>query len=298
MTKDKTCFLITPIGEDDSDIRRSTDGLLDTVLEPVLTDFGYNVVVAHRMVESGSITDQVIRHLLEDELVIANLTYLNPNVMYELAVRHASRLPVVTIAEKGTRLPFDISDQRTVFFDNDLAGAKALTIALTNAVKLAQHETAPSNPIYRVADTALLGNVNLKETFVKIDEILSYIEKQRDGSLKEQRLTYGHFVSFIRERNPDLVLETTDGAALNVHSSLLTFGIDTVEKLAELYDHTQVAWREFVEREHWGLSQARRAFVALGLSYVSAVNLFNFPEDRALLRELQQRYRTVLEIIN
>ena len=51
-------------------------------------------------------------------LVIADLTERNPNVFYELAVRHAIRKPFIQIVDKGASIPFDVSATRTVFVDH------------------------------------------------------------------------------------------------------------------------------------------------------------------------------------
>jgi hypothetical protein len=68
--------------------------------------------------EPGIITSQVIKRITEDDLVIADLTELNPNVFYELAIRHMIGKPLVQIMEKGHRLPFDVAAARTVFIDH------------------------------------------------------------------------------------------------------------------------------------------------------------------------------------
>ena len=113
------------------------------------------MVVAHEIATPGSITRQVIEQLLSAELVIANLTGLNPNVMYELAVRHCKALPAIILAVTGTDLPFDVAGERTILFVDDIAGVKDLKEKLAAAVAAVSDDEVPDNPIYRVVQSDL-----------------------------------------------------------------------------------------------------------------------------------------------
>jgi len=112
------CFVIAPIGEEDSEPRRRSDQVLKHVIAPAAKECGYRALRADKISEPGIITSQVIQHLVEDPLVIADLTDWNPNVFYELAVRHAVRKPVVQIIQAGQRIPFDVAGTRTIPLDH------------------------------------------------------------------------------------------------------------------------------------------------------------------------------------
>ena len=169
---------MTPIGSAESSTRRAAQGLIDAIIKPVLEKEKFEVFVAHEIASPGSITKQVIQHLLEDELVVANLTGLNPNVMYELAVRHAKRLPVVSLAEEGTDLPFDISDERTIFYRNDVMGGETLKPQLSDAVEAALQDEKPDNPIYRVAtEIVITESIETKDADTFILERIGQLEK-------------------------------------------------------------------------------------------------------------------------
>jgi hypothetical protein len=78
---------------------------------------------------------------------VADLTGGNPNVYYELSVRHGAQLPVVLIAEEGTKLPFDISQSRVIFFDHtDLNSAGKAREELELQIR-ASLQSPPDNPI-------------------------------------------------------------------------------------------------------------------------------------------------------
>lgn len=114
---DRTCFYITPIGAEGSEARKHSDMLLGSIVEPALESFGLTVVRADGIDKPGTITRQIIEYVLRSRLVIADLSFHNPNVFYELAIRHAARLPVVQLVRAADRIPFDVNQMRTIHID-------------------------------------------------------------------------------------------------------------------------------------------------------------------------------------
>ena len=63
------------------------------------------------------ITTQILQAVQECDLVVADLTEHNPNVFYELAVRHSIEKPIIHVIDTYWPIPFDVSGFRTIFFD-------------------------------------------------------------------------------------------------------------------------------------------------------------------------------------
>ncbi|MBN8632961.1 MAG: hypothetical protein J0L76_19170 [Rhodobacterales bacterium] len=118
-TFESAAFYITPIGEVGSPQRRHADMFASSIVEPAIEFSGLRLVRADQIESPGIITKQIIEYLVHSRLVIADLSFHNPNVFYELAVRHMLRKPTVQLMRKIDRIPFDVSQNRTVIIDEE-----------------------------------------------------------------------------------------------------------------------------------------------------------------------------------
>lgn len=125
-------------------------GVIESVIKPLLSQYGYtDIKPSYEINQTGMITTQIINRIIDDDLVIANLTGNNPNVMYELCLRHVVAKPIIHICQTGTNLPFDIKDNRTIFYKNDMMGVQELSSQMEMFLQEIDYSKEYSdNPIY------------------------------------------------------------------------------------------------------------------------------------------------------
>jgi hypothetical protein len=106
----------------------------------------------------------------------------NPNVMYELGIRHALGLPLVIMGWEGQRLPFDVSNQRVIMLGRDL-----LDIELNKRKIVAFVQAAAEGKYYRPMDAVgRMATIAAAAESLGEDSILSaLVQEVRDlkGSL-------------------------------------------------------------------------------------------------------------------
>jgi len=110
------CFVIMPFSKTKG-YRDETywTKLFEEFVKPSVEALGYRC--ERSKARPSNIIKDILRELLEAELVIAVLTDFNANVWYELGTRHTLCRGTVMIVQKGQKLPFDIQQHGVIFYD-------------------------------------------------------------------------------------------------------------------------------------------------------------------------------------
>lgn len=146
-----TCFVIMPIGSQTiGDITLSEDQLREKynyiIKEAILkADPTLEVIRADEELNPGSISNDIFTKLMHSKYVIADITYPNPNVFYELGIRHAIRSGTILIIEKvNFSIPFDISHLRHIEYTQEPSGMDKLANELKR--RIAFYDKNPNKP--------------------------------------------------------------------------------------------------------------------------------------------------------
>jgi len=115
--KPRRCFVISPIGQEGSQVRFHADDVLKYIIMPALRR--HNVVAerSDQIAKCGTITDQMFSKIVDADVCVVVATGFNPNVFYEMAVAQAAARPVIILLERGLTLPFDVKDLRCIEYE-------------------------------------------------------------------------------------------------------------------------------------------------------------------------------------
>jgi hypothetical protein len=120
----------------------------------------FHVKRADRDPRPGLIDAQMINDLLNADLVIADLSFSNPNAFYEIGIRHMAQKPIIHMQLNDQKPPFDLSLYRAIKFSRlrfrDIEEAKT-DLKLTVSAALAE-DYEVENPV-----THARGKVQLDE---------------------------------------------------------------------------------------------------------------------------------------
>lgn len=98
------------------------NNIYNSIISMACKDRKLPVERADEILEPGNIPQQIFERIRDAFFIIAEVSEDNPNVFYELGYAHSSNKPIISVAARPRKLPFDISGERTIFYDKKIPG--------------------------------------------------------------------------------------------------------------------------------------------------------------------------------
>jgi hypothetical protein len=153
------CFVLMPFGRKTDAAGRVTnfDSVYQKLIAPAVAAAGLEPIRADEEKIGGTIHKPMFERLMLCHYAVADITGANPNVFYELGIRHALRpSSTVVLFVAGTVIPFDIALVRGIAYRTDGAGEpvelEAPLQAITQHLRAARDNPHADSPIFQLID--------------------------------------------------------------------------------------------------------------------------------------------------
>ncbi len=229
--KNNDCFFITPIGEEGSRERRASDDVMNAIVAPAARRLGMVAIRADHIVDPGIITTQIVDKLIDCRMVVADLTGGNPNVFYELAVRHTFRKPAALIGRHGERLPFDAHGMRMIPYRPDDMSSVAHASETLEAHMRRGLEGAIDSPVATAVDVRARRQGSTER---RVADIIHGLQRAR--RLRADRAPAGlpgRVIPSLRRLRDDLDEQVDRVPRLRASAALLRQTLEELEGYAE-----------------------------------------------------------------
>ena len=126
----KRCFVIMPYGVKSislggGETKINFEDVYNKIIEPAVMELNMDCIRIDKVSRSGLIHREMIENIIESDAVVVDITLLNPNVFYELGIRHTARQSGTVIIRLADHpIPFNINGLRV--FDYKMSSEEEL----------------------------------------------------------------------------------------------------------------------------------------------------------------------------
>lgn len=151
--QNKICFVIMPISTPDGYQEGHFDCVYERIFKPAIEQAGFVPCRVDEGHASKSITDQIYRNLIQSQMVLCDISANNPNVFYELGVRHGLEEKISLVKDDLSEAPFDIKgihfDVYSSNMDKHYSHEDDIETIRKNLIETYNDETTEIRPIRR-----------------------------------------------------------------------------------------------------------------------------------------------------
>lgn len=189
MTELPLCFVIMPF---DAEFK----GIFNTIIKDTAQELGFTCQTAEEAT-TGHITKTIFESIYFAKVIIADLTNSNANVFYELGVAHSIGRKTILISQDKT-IPFDISHDLVIFYDNSIQGGEKLRNDLDKSLRKILNGGTIDNPTQMFLPKSLQEE-KIDELQNKSEKLLHTFAKSRLIEMKFVAETMGFFKTEAKE---------------------------------------------------------------------------------------------------
>ena len=180
------CFVLMPFGKKMDAAARVTnfDSVYAKIIAPAVERSGLEPIRADEEKIGGTIHKPMFERLMLCHYAVADITGANPNVFYELGIRHAMRpRSTVIVFAEGTVLPFDIALVRGIAYKTDRTGepldAETTLAQIANQLQAARGNPHDDSPIFQLVEGVPRWDVDHSKTDI-FRKAVDYSKRYKD----------------------------------------------------------------------------------------------------------------------
>lgn len=106
------CFIMLPP-------QPEFDKIFNLIIRPATEKFGLEVTRQDAFHFQGSIAEKIRVAIQQSRLCIADISTLNPNILYEVRMAHSLNKPIILLSNRDTDIPNDLRSIRCIFYHPD-----------------------------------------------------------------------------------------------------------------------------------------------------------------------------------
>lgn len=178
MRRKRECFVIMPVSKTRSCSKREWTNIFKEMIRPAVTGSRLSFTCERAKPRTGSFVRDILNELNTADVVIADLTDMNPNVYYELGVRHTLRNRTILIAQDMKYVPSDLQSYWVVAYKKGLSGLEDFKQRIREILReMIKNPEKPDSPVFDFLtekNISLLSQekvANLKKLAALVDEL-------------------------------------------------------------------------------------------------------------------------------
>ena len=143
------CYVVMPYGGDDPALHAKFEAIYENIIRDAAKSAGFKeeeIIREDHGGDAGAITRNIVNHIKNADIVIADLTGGNPNVHYELGISHVfHKSSTVLICEKRSPRAFDVQHLQIIEYSTAIEEFSSSKEKITEAIRKRLEGRTPSD---------------------------------------------------------------------------------------------------------------------------------------------------------